>query len=124
VDHIITKSRRNKAERLKSARNRIRAWQKTQAFRDAIWDTAVIQLDLDSPAILAGVSRKARAGRIDAARLALEVTGRHDPKGDAEPTQIEVLFTGIPRPQREHRSADVDEDVEDAEYEELDDDGS
>jgi hypothetical protein len=129
VDYIITKSRRDRSTRLRMCRNRIRKWEKTQDFRDALWDTAVIQLDLDSPAILAGISRKARAGRVDAAKLAFEVTGRHDPKGDHGLTHVEVSFNGIPRPERDHRerrTAEIndrleeDEDVVEGEYEEVD----
>lgn len=126
VDYIITKSRRDRPTRLRMARNRIRKWQLTDNFRDAIYDTAIIQLDLDSPLILQGISRKARAGRVDAARLALEVTGRHDPKGDAGLTHVEVSFNGIPRPVRDHRArevAEIDEAV-DAEWEETETEGS
>lgn len=120
VDHIITKSRRDRKTRLRMARNRLRKWSKSQDFRDAMWDGAVIQLDLDSPLILQGISRKARAGRVDAAKLAFEVTGRHDPKGDAGLTHVEVSFNGVPRPDRDHRAreiAEIDEAVE-AEWEE------
>ena len=125
VDYIITKSKRDRKTRLRMARNRIRKWEKTQDFRDALWDASVIQLDLDSPQILRGVSRKARAGRIDAARLALEVTGRHDPKGDGGLTHVEVSFNGIPRPDRDHRvrqTEEIDAAVEDGEWTEVEDD--
>lgn len=121
VDYIITKSHRNRQTRVKMARTRIRQWNRTQQFRDAVYDTALIKLDLDSPLILQGVSRKARAGRVDAARLALELTGRHDPKGEQGVSHVEVSFNGIPRPERDHRSRDTDDlnEAVDAEWEEI-----
>lgn len=100
VDYIVQNSRRNRATRLKMARTRLRRWAKTEEFRAAMHDTAIIQLDLDSPLILQGISKKARAGRVDAARLALELTQRHVPKGDPQPAHVEVIFEGLPRPQR------------------------
>ena len=119
VDYIIRNSRAKKAVRLKMARNRIRAWARTQHFRDAMYDAAIIALDLDSPLILQGVGRKAKAGRVDAAKLALEVTGRHTPKGEPQPTQVEVQFFGVPRPARGEEDEEVEgEVVEDAELEE------
>lgn len=98
VDHIIQNSRRPKATRLKMARNRIRAWEKTDQFRDALWDASVIKLDLETPHILAGIAKKAKAGRVDAARLALELTQRHVPKGEVTAANVNVVFEGIPRP--------------------------
>lgn len=121
VDYIITKSTKPLSSRKKQARARIRAWSKTQEFRDMVYETAVVRLDLETPLILQGIGRKARAGRVDAAKLALEVTGRHNPKGDDTYTHVSVEFNGIPRPQREHRGDHEigSGEVEDAEWEEA-----
>lgn len=115
VDYIIRNSRRKRETRLKMARNRLRSWAKTQEFRDAMYDSAIIALDLESPLILQGVARKAKAGRVDAARLALELTERHVPKGDTQPAHVEVIFDGLPRPDR---GAEEEEVVEEAEWSE------
>jgi hypothetical protein len=89
---------RTRRDRERVARAKLRKWEKKQEFRDLIWDSAVVSLDMDTPAILAGVAQKAKRGRVDAARLALEVTGRHNPRGDAQPTEIHVQIANIPRP--------------------------
>jgi len=75
-------------------------------------------LDLESPAILRGVARKARQGRVDAARLALELNGRHSPHTDITPAKVNIVFGGIPRPQdvqvelEDPNVVDVDPDAE------------
>jgi hypothetical protein len=89
---------RTTKERLRRATRRLREWERKQEFRDLIWNHAVVQLDMSSPQILSGVSQKAKRGRVDAARLALEVTGRHNPKGLDKPTDINLTITNIPRP--------------------------
>lgn len=110
-------------KRLKKARIRVRKWMGTQKFRDLLWEESVIGLDLETPLILNGVSRKAQAGRIDAARLALEITGRHAPNAEVTPASININFGGVPRPRRTLPTAgelvDPDEEVEDAEWEEA-----
>jgi|SRR5215472_1016289 len=99
VDHLVPNGRdRPLEQRLSQARNKLRAWERTQNFRDLVWNGAVVKLDLQAPAILDGISQKAKRGRVDAARLALEVTGRHNPKGDQAPTQVQLVVTGVPRP--------------------------
>lgn len=91
---------RPEEQRLSQARARLRKWEHTQDFRDMIYKLAVVKLDLATPAILGGITKKAKRGRVDAARLALEITGRHNPKGDAAPTQVAIVFSGVPRPGR------------------------
>lgn len=102
-DHLAPLHREGKRdrtveERQSLARNKLRRWERTQKFRDLIWNQAVVELDLETPAILKGVASKAKRGRTDAARLALEVTGRHNPKGEDKPTEIVVHIGNIPRP--------------------------
>lgn len=80
------------------ARLKLARWEKEQSFRDLIWNDAVVRLDLKTPKILEGMAKKAIKGNIMAARLALEITGRHNPKGEAAPTQVAVVINGIPRP--------------------------
>jgi Na+-translocating ferredoxin:NAD+ oxidoreductase RnfC subunit len=79
-------------------RQRIRNWEKSQKFRDLVYQHAVVEADLNTPAILRGVAAKAKRGRVDAARLVLEVTGRHNPRGEQAPTQIALVVNGVPRP--------------------------
>lgn len=114
-------------KRMRKARGKIRRWMASQKFRDLIWDESVSELDLKSPRILNGVARKAMAGRVDAARLSLEVTGRHAPHTEVQPAQINIQFGDIPRPERavpideldRGTMLDSDEEIEDAEWEEA-----
>ena len=117
VDYIIQNSDRELEVRCKSARNRIRKWRKKQIFRDAVWHSSIIRLDNELPQIVAGVAKKAKAGRVDAAKLAFALTERYVEKGEVQATQVEVIFQGIPRPQPE---ADLEleaEEVTEAEEE-------
>lgn len=100
VDHLVPNNRHRPLEqRLSQARTKLRQWERDPKFRDLVYDLSVVKLDLATPEILGGVARKAKAGRVDAARLALEITGRHNPKGDNAPAQVIIAFDGIPRPQ-------------------------
>lgn len=86
--------------RLQLAIRKLRKWENEEEFRNLVWDGAVAELDMDAPLILRGVSRKARTGRVDAAKLALAVTGRHQPlaeQGGLANVQI-VFATELPRP--------------------------
>ena len=76
----------------------MRAWKNQTKFRDVIYEAALQKLDLELPAVLEGMSKKART-RVDAARLVLEVTGRHNPRGDAQPPNITVQIANLPRPE-------------------------
>ena len=104
----------NRDKRLKKARTRIRHWMASQKMRDLMWEETMVGLDMDSPRIVRGVSRKAQAGRVDAARLALELNGRHAPQMEVTPAQINIQFGDIPRPRRSSSDADiVDADPDD-----------
>lgn len=99
VDHLVPNNRHRPLEqRLSQARTRLRHWEQNQEFRDMIYRLAVVKLDLQTPAILGGIAKKAKRGRVDAARLALEITGRHNPKGDQQPTQVALVIQGVSRP--------------------------
>lgn len=99
VNHLVPNGiDRPLEQRLSQARAKLRRWEHKQEFRDLIYHKAVVDLDLETPAILKGIAGKAKRGRVDAARLALEVTGRHNPKGDQAPAQVVVAINGIPRP--------------------------
>lgn len=104
------------AYRKRSARTKIRGWRREQSFRDLMYENGLRELDLAAPAIMRGVAGKAKRGRVDAARLAFELTGRHVPKGEAQPTQVHLHIEGVPRPARA-----VEEIVEGEVVEEQDD---
>lgn len=94
-------TRETKAENLKKMRARLRHWEKNKEFRDALWSNVVNAVDMDTARILEGVMRKARAGRVDAAKFALEIAGRYTPHGEANiAVPIQVNFEGLPRPNR------------------------
>jgi hypothetical protein len=87
-------------QRLSQARRKLTTWEKDEKFRDLIYNNAVVKLDLATPDVLKGLTRKAKRGRVDATRLLLELTGRHNPKGEQAPPQIAVVINGMPRPSR------------------------
>ena len=98
--HLIKNSGQKDEQKLKAlARNKLREWERSQWFRDALWEGAVVQLDLDTPSILKGITKKARNGQVDPAKLVLGITGRYPEKADQSPTAVTVVFGGLPRPQ-------------------------
>lgn len=109
--------------RMKKAKKRVRTWLSTAKMRDAVYAEAQILLDLESPAIMRGVAKKAKAGRVDAARLAFELNGRHSPHTDVQPASINIVFAGVPRPSVNRPQLD-DPDLVDADVDEEIDDGT
>jgi hypothetical protein len=86
-------------ESLKYVRKILRGWERDAMFRDEVYASTLAELDLQVPDILEGVARQGKRGRVDAARLVLEVTGRHNPKGDQTPTNITIQIANVPRPE-------------------------
>jgi hypothetical protein len=85
----------------RSAKHKLRRWMHNdKQFRDLIYEAAVTRLDLASPDILNGLKRSAVRGRVDAARFALEITGRHT-STEQSVTQVSVVLNNIPRPEHE-----------------------
>lgn len=116
IDHLVPHGKdRPEEQRLSQARAKLRRWETSQEFRDLIYHRAVVQLDLETPEILQGVAKKAKRGRVDAARLTLELTGRHNPKGEQTPAQVVVAINGIPRPtsRSEVRDLEIEGEVVD-----------
>lgn len=99
LDYLSPDKSRPVEVRMSKARAKLRRWEQRQLFRDAVYDHAVVELDMQVPGIMRGVINKARRGRVDAARLVLEVTGRHNPKGDTNPPAVVVHIDGVPRPE-------------------------
>jgi hypothetical protein len=101
------------------AYKRVRAWEETAWFRDAVYESTIARVDAQVPQILNGMARRARR-RVDAARLMLEVTGRHNPRGqEVQPAVVQIQFGGnMPRPQ--NRPEIEDGSVVDAEVVEED----
>lgn len=95
---IVPKHEGTQKKLYQKARARTRAWSHGELFRQALWDWSVNEMDLATPAILQGITAKAAAGRVDAARLALEITGRHAPNVDVQPASIHIVMGGVPRP--------------------------
>jgi hypothetical protein len=84
--------------RTRRARNKLRDWERDPAFRDLIWSQSLIKTDLQSGQIMNGLVQKAKRGRVDAAKLALELTGRYTPKGEVQPAQVAIVLGGLRRP--------------------------
>lgn len=102
ADHIAPNSRAVRPDRgeegqLRLARRRLAKWEQKQAFRDLVYQNSLVEVDMKLPGILKGMASKARH-RVDAARLVLELTGRHNPKGEQQPTNITLQIANLPRP--------------------------
>lgn len=105
--------------RHRNAMAKLGRWELTESFRDMVYQHAVVKLDMATPGILQGLGRRARRGRVDAARLALELTGRHVPKGDSHPTQIVLAMGNIPRPVDVDLAMDKVQDLPELEDEDV-----
>lgn len=99
VNHLVPYGQdRPLEQRLSQARAKLRRWESDEKFRDMVYHRAVVEIDMATPGIIKGVIGKAKRGRVDAARFALELSGRHNPKGEQAATQVVVAINGIPRP--------------------------
>ena len=72
-------------------------WEKQKDFRDLIWANAVVEIDLQAPKILQGVTAAAKRGRVDAAKFALSVAGRYTDKSEM-PAEVVLRLDGFTRP--------------------------
>jgi hypothetical protein len=95
-------------EKVQAARTTLRRWEEKAWFRDLVWDSAVIELDMSTGQILRGIKNKAKRGRVDAAKLALAVTGRYNEKEQAVPASVTINLVGVPRPARQAVEASSD----------------
>ena len=127
--HMHPEWRHNRPRQLKATRQKLMSMEQSQWFRDALYNMAVVKTDLSIPEILDGVVKKAKRGRVDAAKLALAVTGRQVDTDGSVNVPIQINFRGeIPRPYGQEvgggiagqHEAQEDEEVEDAEWEEVD----
>ena len=84
--------------RLRRANRKLKAWERNQKFRDFVYREAITTVDMQVPLVLEGVVQRAIRGRVDAARLVLEITGRHNPKGEQSAPTVVVAIDGISRP--------------------------
>lgn len=89
---------RTEEQKLSTVRAKLRRWEYSQDFRDLVYRYAVVDLDMATPAILTGLGRRAKRGRVDAARLALELTGRHTKDDNATPVNVTVNLANVARP--------------------------
>jgi hypothetical protein len=94
-----TKARTDE-QKMSSARGKLKRWERNQEFRDLVYQHAIVDLDMSTPGILVGLAKRAKRGRVDAARLALELTGRHSRDAQAQgPAQVTVNLIGVSRPE-------------------------
>jgi hypothetical protein len=101
MDKLYKDKEWDREAKMKSARFKLRSWEAKSWFRDLVWDNAVVALDMETPSILRGVARKAKKGRVDAAKLALSVTGRYNEKSVDIPAAVTINLVGISRPERQ-----------------------
>jgi hypothetical protein len=121
LDHLaLPREGETFQHRMMRATRRLRHLEARKWFRDLLWERAMINADLRTPTIMAGVVRKAEEGRVDAAKLALSITGRYTEQGDVQATQVNILFgADIPRPARHGIDSQVEagDEVVDGEWE-------
>jgi hypothetical protein len=91
---------RTPEQKMSSCMHKLRRWEYSQEFRDLVYKYAVVELDMDSPRILTALSKRAQRGRVDAARLALELTGRHTKDSGAEAVNVTVNLANVARPDK------------------------
>ena len=89
---------RTDEQKMSHCMHKLRRWEYTQEFRDLVYRYAVVDLDMDTPGILVGLSKRAKRGRVDAARLALELTGRHTKDAENGPVNVTVNLANVARP--------------------------
>lgn len=111
LDHLCPQNGRRYSERVRYARNKLRKWERRQLFRDLVYTTAVQEVDVQLPLVLKGVTDKAKRGRVDAARLVLELTGRHNPKGEQAAPTVVIAIDGVPRPKQIGEAEVIDADA-------------
>lgn len=101
MDHLypVDGIARTDEQKLSHCNKKLRRWEYQQEFRDLVYKYAIVDLDMDTPAILVGLGRRAKRGRVDAARLALELTGRHSKDADAGPVNVTVNLANVARPE-------------------------
>jgi len=101
LDHLYPSNgaARTDEQRLSTACHKLRRWEYSQEFRDLVYKYAVVDLDMDTPATLVRLSNRAKRGRVDAARLALELTGRHSKDSDTAPVNVTVNLANVARPE-------------------------
>jgi hypothetical protein len=112
--------------RMRMACRKLRALEQRKWFRDAIWERALVAADLRTPAILAGLSRKAEEGKVDAAKLTLGITGRYSEEPQAHATQVNIVFgSDVPRPSTRAIASNPealdDEELVEGEFEDVTD---
>lgn len=98
LDYLVPDDGRPMDQRMTAARQKVKRWEVQPTFRDMVHERALVALDMQGPNIYEAIGRQAKRGKIDAAKLALELTGRYSPKGDHQPAQVAVVFTGLDRP--------------------------
>ena len=111
------------AQRYRLAKRRLKQLEERKWFRDAVWKQALQDADLETPAIVAGLVRKAKRGRVDASKLVLGLTGRYTEAAEQQATTVNIVFGAeVPRPANRgidsQRGAE-EVDAEDGDWEEL-----
>jgi len=91
----------DRPRRVARARAVLERWEKEPWFRDRLWAMTVVNTDLQTPAVMAGVVKQAKRGKVDAAKLALAVARRHEDKEHGAQANVQVVFAQLPRPDRE-----------------------
>jgi hypothetical protein len=82
----------------KKMRQILRRWRTEAGFQSMILQATKGELHLNLGAITSGLARRAKAGRPDAAKLALEFSGAHNPRMQHEHSGDIAIHLELPRP--------------------------
>jgi hypothetical protein len=89
--------------KMRKALNFLRRAEQNQMFRDALWEQALVYVDMSSFPIARAMVRHGVRGKVDAAKFALELSGRYTNNSGERSPQVTINFgSSIPRPDREH----------------------
>jgi len=95
---LVPNKRLDREGKERQARLKLNRWlREDQKFRDLIYEIAVVELDLKTPLIFGGLAQSAMKGRVDAAKLALEITGRHTSQAQTV-TAVQINLHNVDRP--------------------------
>lgn len=112
---IARKIAPNDPKKRKAWRQRLRRLVQQPVFQQALAADVKAELILATGSSVKALNRKARAGRVDAIKLAFEASGFHNPRTEVNHSgEVQITIKGLPRPERvEDEPTVVDAEVVD-----------
>lgn len=112
---IARKIAPDSAKKRKYWRQKLRRLVQQPLFQQALAADIKAELILGTGSSVKALNRKARAGRVDAIKLAFEASGFHNPRTEVNHSgEVQITIKGLPRPDRvEDEPTVVDAEVVD-----------